>query len=93
MQPSDHGYLNNVKVHHVTRKGDQAYHFVTEKLDVGENVKQLIDWDRRFDHMQQHSGQHLITAVIDKEFNYPTVSWWLGEEVSHIELGISQNKI
>lgn len=37
--------------------------------------------------MQQHSGQHLITAIFDKEYQWPTVSWWLGEEVSHIELG------
>lgn len=54
---------------------------------MGENVKEVIDWDRRFDHMQQHSGQHLITAVIDREFKYPTISWWLGESVSYIELG------
>lgn len=73
----------------MSRKGDKAIHFITEPLEIGQNVKQTIDWNRRFDHMQQHSGQHLITAVIDQELKYPTISWWLGEEVSHIELGMS----
>lgn len=86
-QPSDYGYLNNKRVYHVKRKADKAIHFLTDSLDAGETVHQTIDWDRRFDHMQQHSGQHLITAVIDREFKYTTVSWWLGEEVSYIELG------
>lgn len=87
-QPSDYGYLNDKRVYQVTRKADKAIHFLTEPLNVGENVKQLIDWDRRFDHMQQHSGQHLITAVIDREFKYATLSWWLGESVSYIELDV-----
>lgn len=74
-------------MYHVKRKADKAVHFVTDPLEVGETVYQTIDWERRFDHMQQHSGQHLITAIIDKEFSYTTVSWWLGEEVCYIELG------
>ncbi|GJQ77226.1 hypothetical protein Trydic_g14895 [Trypoxylus dichotomus] len=85
-QPSDHGFLNDKKVHQVVRKGAQAIHLLEEPLSVGDEVVQRIDWDRRLDHMQQHSGQHLITAIIDREFKYSTVSWWLGEEVSHVEL-------
>lgn len=86
-QPSDYGYLNNKRVYHVRRKADIAIHFLTEPLGVGETVVQTIDWERRFDHMQHHSGQHLISAIIEREFKYTTVSWWLGEEVSYIELG------
>jgi len=71
----------------VIRRGDQAVHVTEQPLQAGEEVRQQISWERRFDHMQQHSGQHLITAVIDKEFQFGTVSWWLGEEVSYIELG------
>lgn len=88
LQPSDYGYLNDKKVYHVKRVADKAIHFITDSLEVGESVLQKIDWERRFDHMQQHSGQHLISAVLEKEFNYTTVSWWLGEEVSYVELGI-----
>lgn len=93
LQPSDYGHLNDKKVYHVKRQYDKAIHFTTEPLQVGETVRQSINWNRRFDHMQQHSGQHLITAIIDQEFNYPTVSWWLGEEASYIELGNNRDEI
>ena len=49
-------------------------------------VECRIDWDRRFDHMQQHSGQHLLSAVFVARFALPTVSFHLGEESSTIDL-------
>ncbi|CAH2237542.1 jg9795 [Pararge aegeria aegeria] len=85
-QPHDIGWLNNTEVLQVLRKGDEALHFTREPLDVGTEVAQQIDWARRFDHMQQHSGQHLLSAIIEKEHNLPTTSWWLGAEESYIEL-------
>ncbi|KAJ8973982.1 hypothetical protein NQ317_017357 [Molorchus minor] len=85
-QPCDHGYLNEVPVKYVVRKEDKAVHYVKEMFNVGDKVKQTIDWDRRFDHMQQHSGQHLVSAIFELDFKFPTLSWWLGEEVSYIEL-------
>lgn len=71
--------------------GPDAIHFIDSTTDdvplkVGDKVKQIVDWDRRHDNMQQHSGQHLISALFDREFNYPTRAWWLGAEVSYIEL-------
>ncbi|XP_017777983.1 PREDICTED: alanyl-tRNA editing protein Aarsd1 [Nicrophorus vespilloides] len=84
-QPFDQGYLNDKWVHQVIRKGDQALHYTTEPLNPGDVVKQKIVWQRRFDHMQQHSGQHLISAIFERDFNFKTLSWWLGEEVTHIE--------
>ncbi|XP_049863039.1 alanyl-tRNA editing protein Aarsd1 isoform X1 [Schistocerca gregaria] len=85
-QPSDTGYLNETQVIQVNRRGAEAVHFVQSKFSVGETVKQKVDWERRFDHMQQHSGQHLLSAVGETEFNCPTTSWWLGEETSYVEL-------
>ncbi|KAG5886566.1 hypothetical protein JTB14_011278 [Gonioctena quinquepunctata] len=85
-QPCDHGFLNDVRVEQVSRREDKAIHFTDKPLEVGATVKQTIDWNRRFDHMQQHSGQHLLSAVLEKQFKYPTVSWWLGEEDSYVEL-------
>ncbi|XP_018566870.1 alanyl-tRNA editing protein Aarsd1-B [Anoplophora glabripennis] len=85
-QPCDHGYLNEVPVKLVVRKEDIAIHYVDKPFNIGDDVKQNVDWERRFDHMQQHSGQHLITAIIEKEFGFATASWWLGEEISHVEL-------
>ncbi|CAH1968839.1 unnamed protein product [Acanthoscelides obtectus] len=85
-QPCDFGFLNDIPVKQVVRRADKAVHYVDKPLNVGDTVKQSINWDRRFDHMQQHSGQHLITAIIDREFKIQTVSWYLGEEVSYIEI-------
>jgi len=85
-QPDDRGLLNDVSVLKCYRKGDKAFHFVETELATGTEVKIAIDWRRRFDHMQQHSGQHLITAVIDTKFGYKTTSWDLGKTMSFIEL-------
>ncbi|XP_060519865.1 alanyl-tRNA editing protein Aarsd1-B [Cylas formicarius] len=89
-QPCDYGYLNDIPVNQIVRKTDKAVHYTHKPLQIGEEVKQVLDWERRFDHMQQHSGQHLITAIIDRDFKIQTVSWWLGEEVSYIELDVAQ---
>jgi len=85
-QPDDRGTLNDVAVLQVKRKGKDALHYVAEALEVGKPAVGKIDWPRRWDHMQQHSGQHLITAIADAMFGFKTTSWWLGELISHIEL-------
>ena len=45
-----------------------------------------LDWQRRFDHMQQHTAQHLLTAVADQRFGWPTTAFHLGDRISDIEL-------
>ncbi|XP_039879221.1 alanyl-tRNA editing protein Aarsd1-like isoform X3 [Simochromis diagramma] len=85
-QPDDHGFLGDVPVLRVTRQGPDALHFVASPLEVGQEVQVKVDWERRFDHMQQHSGQHLITALADTMFGYKTTSWELGRQRSTIEL-------
>jgi alanyl-tRNA synthetase len=55
-------------------------------LDQGQTVRGSIDWPRRFDHMQQHTGQHMLSAAIDKLFGVRTVSFHLGAEVSTIDV-------
>uniref|UniRef100_A0A8C9ZXR9 Alanyl-tRNA synthetase domain containing 1 n=1 Tax=Sander lucioperca TaxID=283035 RepID=A0A8C9ZXR9_SANLU len=85
-QPDDHGLIGDVPVLRVTRQGPEAIHFVGSPLEVGQEVQVQVDWERRFDHMQQHSGQHLITALADTLFGYKTTSWELGRQRSTIEL-------
>lgn len=70
----------------VIRRGGEAVHYVDKPFEVGSSVEQLVDWPRRKDHMQQHSGQHLITALADNLFGYATTSWSLGTATSSIEL-------
>ncbi|XP_053606835.1 alanyl-tRNA editing protein Aarsd1 [Plodia interpunctella] len=85
-QPHDIGWLNEKEVLQVLRKGDEALHFTIDPLEVGATVQMKINWERRLDHMQQHSGQHLLSAILEKEHNLPTTSWWLGADECHIEL-------
>lgn len=87
-QPCDYGTINGQPVRSVVRKGSTAVHFVESptSFEEGAEVQQHLDWARRLDHMQQHSGQHLITALFDREFKYDTTSWSLGSSVSHIQL-------
>nr|KAF6309248.1 prostaglandin E synthase 3 like [Pipistrellus kuhlii] len=85
-QPDDHGTINGISVLRVTRRGAEADHFTQTPLAPGTEVHVQVDWERRFDHMQQHSGQHLITAVADHLFGLKTTSWELGRLRSVIEL-------
>jgi alanyl-tRNA synthetase len=63
-----------------------VWHFTRKPLAAGTEVQGVIDWPRRLDHMQQHSGQHLLSAVFAHELNAPTVSFHLGETASTIDL-------
>lgn len=90
VNPCDYGVLNDIPVIQVLRRGSEAVHYIEKPVKEGEQVLQKVDWERRLDHMQQHSGQHLITALADSEFGYSTTSWWLGEEISFIELDTTQ---
>lgn len=87
-QPCDYGTLDECPVRNVIRKGTTAVHFVEapKTFEIGAEVAQVLDFPRRLDHMQQHSGQHLITALFDREFKYDTTSWSLGSSVSYIQL-------
>lgn len=64
----------------------QVWHFTRKPLLAGTEVQATIDWPRRLDHIQQHSGQHLLSAVFARELNAPTVSFHLGETTSTIDL-------
>jgi alanyl-tRNA synthetase len=64
----------------------QVWHFVRKPLALGTHVEGHIDWSRRFDHMQQHTGQHLLSAIFLRELNAPTISFHLGDTVSTIDL-------
>jgi alanyl-tRNA synthetase len=64
----------------------QVWHFVRKPLAIGAKVEGHVDWSRRFDHMQQHTGQHLLSAVFLRELSMPTVSFHLGDTLSTIDL-------
>lgn len=84
-QPNDLGKLGDANVFDVRDAEDEIVHIVDRPLKPGE-IKGCIDWPRRFDHMQQHTGQHLLSAMFQERFGLPTVSFHLGAEVCTIDL-------
>lgn len=84
-QPADSGTLNGVCVLDVFEEGERIYH-VCEGDVPGDEVEGEIDWERRFDHMQQHAGQHLISQGAVRLFGATTLSFHLGKEASTVEL-------
>jgi len=84
-QPFDVGHLCGLGVTEVEDEGDRIAHILSEPLTQTE-VDGLIDRRRRFDHMQQHTGQHLLSAVLLEMFGVPTVSFHLGAESSTIDV-------
>ena len=84
-QPSDRGTLAGIAVVDVIDEGDEVAHILSE-TPADESVPGLIDWPRRFDHMQQHTGQHILSAAFERAGGYKTVSFHLGTESSTIDL-------
>lgn len=85
-EPDDRGTIDDIPVIRVVRRKNKAIHFIDKYFEPGKEVHLKVDWKRRFDHMQQHTAQHLITAIAENMYNFPTSSWNLGEEISYIEL-------
>src|SRR5277367_2365824 len=85
-QPHDFGKLGDAAVLEVQDDGDEVVHIVDRELEEGAAVTGCVDWPRRFDHMQQHTGQHLLSAVFQERAGLPTVSFHLGEELCTIDL-------
>lgn len=88
-QPDDAGTLNGVRVVQLVDEGEQIAHLLEQPLNDTHRVTGRIDWTRRFDHMQQHTGQHLLSAVIAARTGVATVSFHLGPDVSTIDLDVS----
>jgi len=84
-QPFDIGKLGGANVIEVIDEEDRVAHILDAPVATGEITAQ-IDWSRRFDHMQQHTGQHLLSAVLEELFKIPTVSFHLGAEVCTIDV-------
>jgi alanyl-tRNA synthetase len=66
----------------------EVWHATAKPLPTGTRVSGEIDWRRRLDHMQQHSGQHLLSAILARECGAMTVSFHLGDEASTIDLAV-----
>ncbi len=91
-QPSDRGTLGGARVVDVQQVGGEILHAIEGALPAG-RVAGELDWARRFDHMQQHHGQHLLSAIFEKRFSAQTVSFHLGERTCSIDLDLSADRL
>jgi alanyl-tRNA synthetase len=89
-QPADRGVLGGVAVLDVVvREGDgEIVHVLEAALEDGDKVEGEIDWPRRFDHMQQHTGQHILSAAFEQLCDADTVGFHLGAEVSTLDVNV-----
>ena len=79
-QPYDTGTLNEAKVLEVHRRDDRIIHTVDTYLIPGTIVNGKVDFERRFDLMQQHSGEHVFSGLVHKHFGYDNIGFHLGEK-------------
>lgn len=84
-QPADHGTLGEARVLDVHEKDGVVTHLCDRALSVGAEVGGRIDWARRFDHMQQHSGEHIISGLLCSTFHCDNVGFHMGADAVTID--------
>jgi len=90
-QPADRGALSGIAVLDVVaREEDEAIVHVLEEGLPGDEVEGVVDWTRRFDHMQQHTGQHVLSAAFEKLLDADTVGFHLGTESCTVDISVAR---
>lgn len=91
-QPSDTGTLNDARVVECIDEGDEGViHLVHgAHLEIGQTVKGVVDWERRFDHLQQHTGQHILSQAFVKLFNADTQGFRMMQNISEIDVALDE---
>ncbi|MBU5438344.1 hypothetical protein KQI42_10005 [Tissierella sp. MSJ-40] len=88
-QPGDIGTINGVEVLEAYEEGNDIIHVVKDNIH-SDKVQLSIDWENRLDYMQQHSGQHLLSAAFYKLYNGETVGFYIGKEYVYIDVTIPE---
>jgi len=84
-QPGDRGFLNAVAVTDTHEAGGEVIHYCELPLPVGETVTGVLDWDWRFQLMQQHSGEHMVSGLVNAAFGYHNVGFHMGRDAVTID--------
>ena len=79
-QPYDTGTLNGISVVSVHEKGEQVIHELAQPIEEGTLAEGIIDWQRRYDNMQLHTGEHILSGLVHKHFGYDNVGFHMGAE-------------
>lgn len=84
-QPGDHGTLNDIPVTDTHEKDGEVLHHTAQPLEIGAAVHGVIDWNRRFDLTQQHSGEHMVSGVVHRIYGYDNVGFHMGADTITID--------
>ena len=84
-QTGDSGWLNDVKVADTREKNGVIYHETKAPLEVGTKVAGKIDFAIRFDKMQQHTGEHILSGIVCSTYNYNNVGFHLSSEITTLD--------
>ncbi len=81
-QPSDTGIIADVEVIDVQRIDEKIVHFTKQPLEPGKSVAASIDWSRRFSHMQEHTGEHIVSGLVHQMYGYDNVGFHMGAVIT-----------
>ncbi len=84
-QAADKGTLNEIQVFDVQIEEDVIYHYADSPIEIGSEISGKIDFDRRFNFMQNHTGEHIVSGIAHKLFDVNNVGFHLGEELVTID--------
>lgn len=84
-QPGDRGTLNGIPVTDTHEKDGMVLHYTDSPLEPGTEVTAVIDWARRFDLTQQHSGEHMVSGVVHRIYGYDNVGFHMGADMVTID--------
>lgn len=79
-QYADHGTLNQCEVQDVQEEQDEVWHYTLQPMEEGSVVQGQIDWQERFEKMQQHTGEHIVSGLVHARFGYNNVGFHLGND-------------
>jgi len=84
-QAADTGSLNGIRVKDTRERGETVVHFCEAPLEAGTEVEGIIDWEPRFRRMQQHSGEHIVSGIINRRWGYHNVGFHMGTDIITID--------
>ena len=84
-QAADTGTLGGVRVLDTRERGETVVHLCEEALETGTTVEGAIDWEPRFHRMQQHSGEHIVSGIINRRYGYHNVGFHMGTDIITID--------
>ncbi len=88
-QPSDTGFIDDIKVLKVEEKENKIYHIVDKKISIGKKVFCKINFEERFQNMQNHTAEHIVSGIICKKYNTSNVGFHIGKDFVTMDFKIS----